>query len=77
MIKTIKFKNIDYPIKSITFPFGERIIGTESLNKVLINKNNGYISEKARIIDEHIFYFVTEEELFDEKNLALKIISEL
>lgn len=77
MRDVVKFKNIDYPIKSISFSFGERIIGTECLNNVLINENGGYVSEKARAIDEYIFYFVTASELLYEKDLALKIISEL
>ena len=74
---TIKFKNISYPIKIISFPFGERIVGIESLNNALINKDGGYVSEKAREIDEQIFYFVTKQELFYEKDIAVKIISEL
>ncbi|RLA06896.1 MAG: hypothetical protein DRQ51_07965 [Gammaproteobacteria bacterium] len=78
MIGVINFKNTEFPIREIRFPFGDRIVGTCKLNEVLMDEDGGYVSTKARMIDEHIFYFVEEYKLFScKKALVLEIISEL
>lgn len=78
VVSKIKFKGAKYPIREISFPFGERMISVEKLNTALMNKNGGYVSEHAKVIDEHIFYFVAEKNFsLTEKQLSLKIINEL
>jgi hypothetical protein len=77
-MRTVKFENKTYCIRDITFPFGERTVGTEKLNDALMTDDGGYVSEEAKLIDESIFYFVEENNLcLQEKELVLKIISEI
>lgn len=77
-MRLVKFRKIKYPIRDITFPFGERTVGTEKLNSALMNKNGSYVSEAARMIDESIFYFVEECNLqIQESELISKITSEI
>ena len=76
-MRKVKFENKTYCIRNITFPFGERTVGTEKLNDALMD-DGGYVSEEARLIDESIFYFVEENNLrLREKELVLKINSEI
>ena len=78
VIQIIKFQGFKYPIREISFPFGIRTIGVEKLNDVLMNENGGYVSEEARIIDEHIFYFVAKKNFYlTAKKLSLNIIAQL
>lgn len=55
---TIDFEGKTYPIKTIKMPFGERTISIDELNDNLMNSDGSYVSEKARLIDENIFYYV-------------------
>ena len=62
-MEMIKFNDKEYPSLIVNMPFGERRISTESLNIQLMKTDGSYVSENARIIDEEIFYFVTEESI--------------
>ena len=74
----IKFKELTYPLKNVSFSFGDRLISTVKLNHNLLSEAGDYVSEKARIIDEQIFYFVEEEDLnLSEKEIASKILIEI
>ena len=73
-VQQILFKNIEYPIKSISLPkIGKINISVESLNEKLLNKNNGYVSKYAKYIDEQIFFFV-KDDLIYKNNVDLKKI---
>lgn len=72
------FENTEYPIRNIMFPFGDRTVGSEILNSVLMNEDGAYVSEEARLVDELIFFFVKESDLhLPESQLSQKIISEI
>lgn len=77
-MNTINFKGNKYPVKSIDFPFSERIISTINLNHNLMNEDGSYYSEEARFIDEQIFYFVEEKVLYGDRiKIAKLILSEI
>ena len=77
-IEFIKFRNEKHPIRTVSFPFGDRVVSTTRLNDALMNKNMGYVSENACMIDEDIFYFVDENDLYlSEAKLTLKIMDEI
>ncbi|MBR6330508.1 MAG: hypothetical protein IKR79_02535 [Bacteroidales bacterium] len=60
----IVYKGCEYPI--ITIPnifsiYGDFVtIGSESLNKVLFNEENGYTDEEAERIDESIYAYMDD-----------------
>jgi len=77
-MELIKYKGEKYPTVIINFPFGERKISTTKLNDSLMNNDGSYVSEEARFIDEQIFYFVEEEDIYlQKKELAKMILSEI
>jgi hypothetical protein len=77
-IETIHFQGINYPSAIVSMPFGERKISVESLNENLISKDGRFVSENARLIDEGIFYFVSEENItLAHDNLVNLILSEI
>lgn len=77
-METIKFNENYYPTMLIKMPFGLRKISTEALNEKLMNFDGSYVSEKARIIDEEIFYFVPEESItLANDEMVNLILSEL
>ncbi|MBA3986841.1 MAG: hypothetical protein H0X63_09805 [Flavobacteriales bacterium] len=75
---TIEFEGKSYPIKNIKMPFGERTISIDELNEKIINSDGSYVSEKARLIDEDIFYYI-ERKCFNlpETELVAQINSEI
>lgn len=74
-MEIIDFKGKKYPTVLIKTNFGERRISTEGLNDSLLNMDGSYVSERARIIDESIFYFVPEEYLSIDHDKLVKLIS--
>lgn len=75
----IQFNNKTYPSRFIDIPeYGEVVISVYSLNEVLLNDSNNYISEEARLIDETIFYFVEDKMInISTKELAKVILNEI
>lgn len=77
-MEMIKFEGKNYPITIVNMPFGERKISTEVLNERLMTFDGNYVSENARIIDEGIFYFVSEDNItLDNDKLVKLILSEI
>lgn len=77
-MEIIKFEEKEFPSVIVNMPFGEKKISSIKLNESLMNMDGSYVSEKARLIDEEIFYFVDEEFLcFRENELIKKILSEI
>ena len=77
-MEKINFEGKEYPLILLDFPFGERKISSEKLNENLMSLDGRYVSEKARLIDEGIFYFVSEDHLkLDKVELAKLILSEI
>tara|TARA_R110002072_G_scaffold202381_1_gene360153 strand:- start:194 stop:427 length:234 start_codon:yes stop_codon:yes gene_type:complete len=73
-MEMIKFNGIKYPSVIVNLPFGERRISSRKLNESLMNFDGSYTSEKARLIDEQIFYFIEENVLRFSENKIIKII---
>lgn len=73
-MEIIKFKGKEYPSVFVTMPFGVRRVSIQTLNERLMNLDGSYISEKARLIDEEIFYFVDDEIIQHSKNKIAKLI---
>ena len=77
-MEMIEFEGKVYSSVTVNMPFGERTISTIALNESLMNLDGSYVSEKARLIDENIFYFVPEEVLStDNYSIVELILSEI
>jgi hypothetical protein len=72
----IEFEGIKYPLKYIQMPFGKRAISIEELNDKLMKTDGSYVSEKTRMIDEEIFYFV-EKKYFNLPEIEILAIINL
>lgn len=70
----IEFEGRKYPTVIVNLPFGERKISNTDLNERLLTTDGNYVSEKARLIDESIFYFVEDRMLRFRKNELSKLI---
>jgi len=73
----VLYQGTEYPIKQVTLPeFGNVRISTCSLNDKLLNKNKTYVSTEAQAIDEKIFFFVDEQNIYmpnaDLRKLIIK-----
>ena len=68
----INYKRKKYPFREIKLPeFGYVNISTESLNKVLLNKEGtDYRTKEAKFVDEKIFYFIEDKKI----NLSDKVL---
>lgn len=74
----IEFEGKTFPTVMVNLPFGERKISNIDLNELLLNIDGSYVSEKARLIDESIFYFVEDNVLrFRENEISKLILSEI
>ena len=74
-MQKIVFDNFEYPIREIYLPkFGNVTISTLSLVDKLLDDRSIYVSDKARLIDEEIFYYVDPEEIKLPTKKILKII---
>ena len=77
-MKSINFKEKDFPVTIVNMPFGERKISTIQLNESLMNDDGSYVSNEAMLIDETLFYFVEEKVLkLSENELVERILSEI
>lgn len=77
-MEMIEFEGKKYQSVLVDMPFGERRVSIETLNEILMNLDGSYVSEKASIIDEEIFYFVADEYIsFENDKLAKLILSEI
>ena len=74
-MNSIIFQSTTYKLREIQLPvFGDVLISTTSLNRVLFDKNAGYVNEEACDIDEQIFYFVEEDEIILPSKSLVKIL---
>ena len=77
-METIKFEGNNYPYVLVEMPFGERRISTQTLNEKVMNADGSYASQKAALIDEQIFYFVSDLDIsLDSDKLVRLILSEI
>jgi hypothetical protein len=78
-VQTIVFQKSEYPIREVKIPnFGNVIVSTINLSDKLLNKGYCYVSEKAQLIDEQIFYYVDLEQMkLSDKEIAKIILSEI
>jgi hypothetical protein len=78
-VQTIVFQKSEYPIREVEIPnFGNIIVSTINLSDKLLNKGYCYVSEKAQLIDEQIFYYVDLEQMkLSDKEIAKIILSEI
>jgi hypothetical protein len=76
-METIQFKDREYPVRHLSFSFGEMRISVQSLNEQLTTSDGQYVSDEAQGVDEHIFYFVEDEFIQKHENeLIEKILQE-
>lgn len=60
----ISFQNRKFKLREIELPeIGNVLISTTSLNELLLNKDENYVSNEANIIDENIYFFVDNKEI--------------
>lgn len=79
MMERIKFHKKSFIGRELLLPeFGQVLISVHELNNLLVDENGSYESEEAIMIDEKIFYFVTEEEIkYSSDKLTKLILSEI
>ena len=67
MLDFVLFEENIYPVRYVVIEgyVSELMISTEDLEAVLINEDGGYTSPEARLIDEHIFFYVPERIVMD------------
>jgi len=67
MLDFILFKGNTYPVRYVAIEGfeSELMISTEDLEAVLVNEDGGYTSPEARLIDEHIFFYVAKRIVMD------------
>ena len=67
MTMTINFNGKNYPVRHID----GHIVSVESLENALLNDDCEYVSDKAKEIDEGIYFYVpTKVILYSDKNLS-------
>lgn len=73
---SIEFNNHKFPIREIEInEYGDVTISTTLLNYELMREDGSYSCEKARYIDEQIFYFVEPEEInYSEQRITELIL---
>lgn len=74
MTDSIKFNGLEYPIINMDISIGTVAISVESLNEKLMTKDGDYVSEKARHIDELIYYYVEDRNITLSHELIQKSI---
>lgn len=74
-MEVIKVQNREFKTRELDLPeFGNVLISTESLNKLLVDEKGNYFSDEMIHIDEKIFFFVDENEIDFEENELIEII---
>ena len=70
------FENNKYPYRELYLnDFSNVIISTRSLSSVLMNEDGTYTSLKAQHLDEKIFYFIEDEDIFNDETKLTRQIS--
>lgn len=71
----IKFENKEYPYRELFMhDFGNVVVSTDSLNQVLMNEDGTYTTKDAKLLDEEIFFFVEDADIFLKDSLLAKQI---
>jgi hypothetical protein len=61
----IKFNDKAYICRTMEIKgFGEVIISEMGLNESIMDKDGGYISKEAAVVDEKVFYYVDKKHLY-------------
>ncbi len=78
-MESIKFENEFYLVRELVIPeFGYVKVSTLGLNFKMMLDDGSYFSEKARILDEDIFFYVELNQImFNEYQLINLLKSEL
>jgi len=71
----INYKNYKYPYRIIMFENNDMIISTIALEQALLTKDYVYVDSLAEYIDECIFFFVDDDEIYKDDNFILNILS--
>lgn len=76
---TINFQNTKFKIREIELPkIGNVLISTTSLNELLLNTDDNYVSNEANTIDDNICFFVDNKEIeLSDVELLNLIIKEI
>ncbi len=60
-MNSVTYRGRTYPCRVVDVQnYGERCVSVESLDKALFDDEGNYVSDKARLIDEDIFFFVPD-----------------
>ena len=71
----INYKNYKYPYRIIMFENNDMITSTIALEQALLTKDYVYVDSLAEYIDECIFFFVDDDEIYKDDNFILNILS--
>jgi len=77
-LEYFEYEGKSYPFKSVYFQNEDAnyIISCEKLNKVLLPNGFDYDSDKAKNIDEQIFFFVPDDMINESDEVIEKYVSE-
>lgn len=71
----VRYKSIDYPIRSVYFWDMNVRIATESFCKALLDEETGLPTcHEAEVIDNTIFYFVQDSEIYLPEHELLQLL---
>lgn len=75
-METINFQNKEFKTRKLELPvIGNVLISANSLNKLLLSEDGGYVSDEAIAVDEKIFYFVEDNEMKLSDNELINLIT--
>lgn len=73
-IESIWFGTTNYPLRIVTINgYGEQYIAPISLENKLLNKDEEYVSDFAREVDEMIFYYIDDSLIAEASDEELKV----
>lgn len=71
-----EFENKKYPYRELNLnDFGNVVVSTDALNKVLMNDEGAYTSKNAMFLDEGVFFFVDENDIILPTNQLRTVIN--
>ena len=76
-----KFEGEEYPTRLIALDMpeisGQQLISVDSLDVALMTKDGCYVSEKARAIDEEVFFYVPDKMIDAEENILIQYVKDM
>lgn len=76
-----RFNGEEYPTRLIALDMpeisGQQVISVDSLDIALMTKDDCYVSEEARAIDEEVFFYVPDKMIDAEENILIQYVKDM